>query len=86
MYNWDANFRDLRPLDDQLDLCTKVELDGEGKSMREMRAWCREHADSLVWAERMDMSDLSSWSGPDNYVVFYFIYPTDATMFTLKFR
>lgn len=86
MYNWEANFRDLRPPDDQLALCTKVELDGHGKSMREMRAWCREHADSVVWAERIDMSDASYWSGPDDYIEFYFIYPADATIFTLKFK
>ena len=86
MVNWDVDYRKLRPPEDQLALCTRVELDGEGKSMLEMRSWCHEHADSVVWAERIDMSDLSSWTGPDDYVQFYFIHATDATMFALKFK
>lgn len=75
-----------RPPEHLLALCTKVELDGEGKRMWKMKKWCHAQNLSLVWAEQIDMSDISSWTGPDDYIKFYFIDAADATMFALKFK
>ena len=84
MYNWENDYRDLRPSDKALANCVKVEFDGDGRSMGQMRHWCHEHKCTVAWAERMDMSDSSYWTGPDDYVQFYFFNEQDATMFRLK--
>lgn len=84
MYNWDSDYRDLRPSEKALAACVKVEFDGEGRFIGQMRRWCRETGCTVAWVDRTDMSDSSYWTGPDDYVIFYFFTPEDATLFRLK--
>lgn len=72
------------PPQELLDRCYQVDFDGEGRFMSKMRRWCYDHTESFVWADRIDMSDLSSWTGPDDYCKFYFYKEADATLFSLK--
>lgn len=72
------------PPDELLACCERVELDGEGKRFWELKRWCRDNELSLVWSENLDMSDISSWAGPDDLMAFYFIEPRDATLFRLR--
>lgn len=67
-----------------LDRCHRVDGNGDRHNPKLMRDWAREHCESFVWWELTDMSDLSSWQGPDNYCSYYFSKNTDATAFRLR--
>lgn len=74
----------IRPSDQDLADCTAVHADGDKHSEKEMRQWAKTNCASLFWCEFNDMSDINSWSGPDDCVSFYFLLPSDATAFRLK--
>lgn len=74
----------FKPPSDILAKCARVIADGDQHSAKAMRDWAHEHCESLVWWDRYDMSDSSSWTGPDDCLNFYFYKPEDATLFRLK--
>ena len=74
----------LRPPAEDLAHCECVHGDGDKHRPKDMRDWARANCQSLVWWEHNDMSDISSWRGPDDCVSFYFLLPSDATAFRLK--
>ena len=74
----------IKPSKKVLEQCSRVIADGDKHPLKSMRDWAREKCDSFLWWESYDMSDLSSWTGPDNCCVFYFYKQPDATAFTLK--
>jgi hypothetical protein len=74
----------FKPPQKALDKCQQVVGNGDIHSPKEMRNWAREHCESFVWWECLDMSDISSWAGPDNYCSFYFANEVDATAFRLR--
>lgn len=74
----------LRPSDQSLADCVAVHADGDRHSAKEMRDWTLKNCSSLYWWEHNDMSDINSWLGPDDCVSFYFLLPSDATAFRLK--
>jgi hypothetical protein len=78
------NRNQVKPAADVLKQCARVVVDGDRHKPKVMRDWAREHCSSLVWWESMDMSDMSSWTGFDNHVEFYFYVEEDATLFRLK--
>lgn len=84
MYINRVNRDQFRPTDKELADCECVHADGDKHRPKLMRDWARENCQSLVWYEHHDMSDISSWKGPDDCVSFYFLLPSDATAFRLK--
>ncbi len=78
--DWDK----VTPKPELLALCHRVEVDGYKHSAAEMRRWARKNTNSFIWLETLDMSDISSWSGPDNLVTFYFGNKDDALLFQIK--
>lgn len=75
----------FKPPAEVLDQCYKVEADGDRYHPKDMRSWAREHCESFIWWESLDMSDISSWRGPDNYCVYWFYKEPDATAFRLRY-
>ena len=63
-----------------------VHADADIHKPKEMRDWAHEHCTSLAWWELIDMSDISSWHGPDNCASFYFRLESDALLFRLKWK
>lgn len=82
MYSID--WEKIAPKPELLALCHKVDVDGDKYSAGEMRRWARKNTNSLIWIDVVDMSDISSWRGPDNYVTFYFGSEHDALLFQLR--
>lgn len=82
MYSIDWN--NVQPRPELLAQCHRVDVDGYKHSAGEMRRWARKNTNSLIWIEILDMSDISSWSGPDNLVTFYFGNEQDALLFQLR--
>lgn len=78
--DWDQ----VKPKLELLAQCHRVDVDGHKHSVGEMRRWARKHLTSLVWLESTDMSDISSWTGPDDLVSFYFGNKDDALLFQIK--
>ena len=74
----------LRPTDRELNLCSCVYVDGDKHKVKEVRDWARECCASLAWWETFDMSDISSWTGPDDCLAFYFTDQADAVIFKLR--
>lgn len=74
----------FRPSPQDLAHCTQVQADGDKYKPWAMKDWARKNCTSLVWWEITDMSDISSWRGPDNCVFFYFLLESDATLFMLR--
>lgn len=73
----------FKPPREVLDKCIRVDADGDKYHPKEMRTWAREHCESFVWWESLDMSDSSYWRGPDNLCMYYFVNEVDATAFRL---
>ena len=79
------NYLDMfKPPQHLLDQCTEVSIGDPAFIMWKMKKWCRENDLSLVWSEQLETADVSAEF--DHVVSFYFIYPADATAFTLKFK
>lgn len=74
----------FKPPADILAQCAKVQVNGDKHSLSDARRWARKQDLSLIWIESLDMSDLSSWQGPDNLLTFYFTQKEDATLFQLR--
>ena len=74
----------FKPPDDVLAKCARVTADGDLHKPKTMRDWARAHCESFIWWESTDMSDSSSWPGPDFCVYFYFYRQEDATAFRLR--
>ena len=79
-----VNQDQFRPSDQDLADCECIYADGDKHNAKHMRDWARDNCTSLMWWEAYDMSDISSWVGPDNCVVFYVLLPIDATAFRLR--
>ena len=79
-----TSFERHRPTDQELADCECVHGDGDKHRPKEMRDWAKQNCASLLWYEHIDMSDASYWSGPDDCVSFYFLLPSDATAFRLR--
>ena len=81
---YDLNREELKPPNEVLAQCSRVIADGDLHKPKDMRDWARTNCDSLVWWDWYDMSDMSSWTGPDFCCNFYFYKEADATAFRLK--
>jgi hypothetical protein len=79
-----VNRDQFKPPQDVLNQCHRVDVDGDKHNPKNMRTWAREHCESFIWWESTDMSDISSWPGPDNYCSYYFYKDADATAFRLR--
>lgn len=61
----------------------------EYKSMeqdKEILSWVFEHCQSTVTREYIDMSDISSWKGPDDLMEYHFNCEEDAILFKLRWE
>lgn len=72
----------FRPSDKTLDACHCVTVADPLSSMREIKKWCWDSKLSLIWAELMDTTDVSTHY--DSVAVFYFYQESDAILFRLR--
>jgi hypothetical protein len=78
------NYELPRPPESALDQCHLVVVNDPAFRMWAMKKFCREQGLSLVWSELVETSDVSAYF--DEAAAFYFIDPSDATLFRLKFK
>ena len=78
------NYELPRPAESVLDQCHAVYINNPAFRMWAMKKFCRETNLSLVWSELVETSDVSAYF--DEAAAFYFIDPSDATLFRLKFK
>jgi hypothetical protein len=78
------NYELPRPAESVLDQCHAVYINNPAFRMWAMKKFCRETNLSLVWSELVETSDVSAHF--DESAAFYFIDPSDATLFRLKFK
>ena len=78
------NFSLPRPPEQALDQCQLVVVNDPAFRMWAMKKFCWEQGLSLVWSELVETSDVSAYF--DEAAAFYFIDPSDATLFRLKFK
>ena len=50
----------------------------------EISEWIKSNCTSVVRREYVDMSDISSWQGPDDLMEYYFDSTKEAIMFKLR--
>ena len=53
---------------------------------KEIASWLQAHCQSAVDREYVDMSDISSWHGPDTLMEYWFESEKDAIMFKLRWE
>ena len=78
------NYELPRPAESVLDQCHAVYINNPAFRMWAMKKFCRETNLSLVWSELVETSAVSAYF--DESAAFYFIDPSDATLFRLKFK
>jgi hypothetical protein len=76
--------KNLRPTEQVLEQCHQVYIADPAFRMWRMKQYCRENDLSLLWAELVETTDVSAFF--DEACAFYFIDPSDATLFRLKFK
>lgn len=74
----------FKPPLEVINKCVEVIGNGDKYKPWEMRKWASRHCESLIWWELLEMSDVSSWTGPDCCVIFYFLKQEDETIFKLR--
>ena len=78
------NYELPRPPEKALDQYHAVYINDPAFRMWAMKKFCREQGLSLVWSELVDTTDVSAYF--DEAAAFYFVDPSDATLFRLKFK
>jgi hypothetical protein len=78
------NYTLPRPEESVLDQCHLVVVNDPAFRMWAMKKFCLETKLSLVWTELVETSDVSAYF--DEAAAFYFVDPSDATLFRLKYK
>lgn len=76
-------FKQFEPPRDLLDQCYQVLILDPVRPW-EMKQWAREHCQSYIWMEEVDVSDVSYRA--DIICCFYFGKEQDKMLFTIKYK